>query len=83
VALFIRGLNEYRGANMTSKIQGDPTGSQARAELNCGNTKYWQLINSGEISVYKVGNQTRVFRESLDAYKERHRFIPKAKVAVA
>lgn len=60
-----------------SSNQGDPTGPQVRAELNCGNTKYWELINSGELEAYRVGSRTRVFRHSLDSYKERHRVIPK------
>lgn len=65
------------------QTHGDLTGSQVREELNIGNTKFWELINSGEIEAYRVGNHTRVPPHSVDAHKERHRVIPKTKVAAA
>ena len=58
--------------------QGDLTSAQTKAELNCGDTKLWGLLNEKELDGYYMGNQIRITRPSVDSYKERHRYTPRA-----
>ena len=56
---------------------GDLTSSQTMAEINCGETKFWNLLNEKELDAYYVGKQIRVTRPSVEAYKARHRYTPR------
>ncbi|MEJ1298271.1 MAG: helix-turn-helix domain-containing protein [Candidatus Sedimenticola sp. (ex Thyasira tokunagai)] len=61
-----------------SRYETDSTSRQTMDELQIGNTKLWDLINKGELSVYKVGRTIRVTRESIDSFKKRHYLSPKS-----
>ena len=60
--------------------EGDLTSAQTRAELNCGETKFWSLLNKKELEAYYVGKQIRVTRQSVDDYRARHRYTPRAEL---
>ncbi len=56
----------------TAPVPGaDPTTGEARTELNCSNTKLFDLLNTGELDAYYVGRHLRITRQSLDHYKQR------------
>ena len=57
----------------------DLTIAEAAAELRIGRTLLYDLVNAGEIDSYRVGPKLRrITRDSLDAYKQRHRIEPAA-----
>lgn len=47
----------------------------AFAAISVGVTKGYELINSGELEIFKVGRATRVTTESLKAYVGRQRAL--------
>lgn len=47
----------------------------AFAAIPVGVTKGYELINSGELEIFKVGRATRVTTESLKAYVDRQRAL--------
>ena len=69
-------------ASKTKKL-GDLTSNEVMEDLNCGPHKFWDLLNSGELEGYYVGRNVRVFRYSHEAYKERNRYVPRAKMGAA
>jgi excisionase family DNA binding protein len=55
----------------------DLTIPEAADELRAGKTLVYDLINAGELESYRVGARLRrITRDSLDAYKLRHRIEP-------
>lgn len=54
---------------------GDLTSNQVKVELNCGEAKFWDLVNNKELHAYKLGRVLRITRKSLDDYKQRHRYV--------
>ena len=60
-----------------TEIVTDPTSTQAKQEINCCDAKYWDLLNTGELEGYYVGRTLRVTRESIEAFKKRHRYTPR------
>ena len=55
----------------------DLTIRETAEEFGSGKTLVYDLINAGELESYRVGSRLRrVTRESLDAYKQRHRIVP-------
>lgn len=45
--------------------------AEARALLACGNTKFWQLINAGELDARKMGRVVVITGSSIAALIER------------
>ncbi|RLJ21780.1 hypothetical protein DJ030_03380 [bacterium endosymbiont of Escarpia laminata] len=74
--------DSHKKREVVIPLIGDLTGTHFKAEFNCSNQKLWDLINTGEIEAYYVGRMIRIRRESIEAYKERHRVPMKAKRAV-
>ena len=57
----------------------DLTIPETADELRTGKTLVYDLINDGELESYRVGARLlRITRDSLDAYKQRHRIEPAA-----
>lgn len=42
--------------------------ADARAQLNIGNTKFYELVKQGLIEIVKIGSATRVKTDSLDRF---------------
>lgn len=45
----------------------------AKKRIGCGNTKLYELLNSGELESYMIGRARRVTTASIDALVERNR----------
>ena len=65
----------------TTDSEGDLTSTETKKELNISNPKYFDLLNSGELSAYYVGTQIRVIRSSVIKYKVQHAYIPRKATA--
>ena len=47
---------------------------QTKKAINCGDTKFWQLLREGEFpNAFKVGREIRVPWQDIEDYKSRHR----------
>ena len=57
-------------------IAPDYTVKELTEELRCSRSTVWRLLNKGEITGYSIGTRMNITRDSVDAYKERHRFRP-------
>jgi hypothetical protein len=42
--------------------------AQARARIGVGNTKFWELVALGEITVRKIGRRSFVLEEDIDRF---------------
>ncbi|MFC3615067.1 excisionase family DNA-binding protein [Lutimaribacter marinistellae] len=51
-------------------FQGDYTPKQAAEQLNVGLTTIYALLNSGELTSYKVGTRRRIRWESVEAMRK-------------
>ena len=61
--------------------RADLTIEETAHELNCSVMHVYRMLNRGTISAYKVGRNTRVRRESLDALKNNNPWKPSAQRA--
>ncbi|WP_170443411.1 helix-turn-helix domain-containing protein [Ruegeria arenilitoris] len=57
-------------------VTPDLTPGAAASELRIGRSAVLKLVLAEELFAYMAGKRLRITRKSLDAYKERHRFMP-------
>lgn len=53
-----------------SLLVPDLTCKQARVALQVSHSTVWRLINKGLLNHYKVGNSTRIPRQSIESLKK-------------
>ncbi|GAI15949.1 unnamed protein product [marine sediment metagenome] len=62
---------------MSKRSTGDMTATEVKEELHCANEKLWKMLNAGDLpDAYYIGNQIRVPRSNVEAYKERNKYVP-------
>jgi excisionase family DNA binding protein len=48
--------------------------AQLQAQLGCGRTKVYELLQMGEIPSYRIGRLVRVRKEDIELFLERCRY---------
>ena len=54
----------------------DPSVKQLADELQCTEKHVYQLLKTDQLQGYKVGNSTRIFRDSVNRMKQNNPYRP-------
>lgn len=70
---------QTKGTKMTQKSLSI---QEAKTMLGIGTTKFYQLINSGELRAHKIGKRTIVLRSDLEEFISNLKSYPSKKAGV-